>query len=849
MARNAMRTVSLRTIAQHRLRLGLTVLAVILGTAFVSGSFMFTTSLSNTFDAAVNNVYRGVDVGVGDGVGEKDGDGPPLDASMRDRLAQDSLVREVNVLSPQPVVIANEDAVAYQTQGDTSEVIAYYPPEQTVGEENALVQGHAPRGTGEVLVSESAVEDYGIGLGDRLMLVHPEHRDTVTVVGVSAPASQLGDDITISMAAPAFLDLYGDPVQLKLSAAEGTTAEDLAQHLSSTYDVEAETGEALADAAREEMAFALTAIRYLLIAFGLIALLVGTFIIANTFSMIVAQRTKEFALLRALGASQPQVVGSVVVESAIVGIFGSLVGVATGIGLVALIKAVMGTQGMPFEPGLGISPAAIIVPLVLGVLVTTLSAYAPARRAGSVQPVEAMRGTDAEAPASLRRRTIAGVVLAVVGIVAASAGAIIDASTNPRVTAVGIGAACLIVGVYLAGPALSSVVVPGLGKVVGAPFGAIGSLAGTNTHRNPRRTAATAFALILGVALVTVIGMLGATMKASLQDDIADHISADYVLTGPVNGNFSAPNDTVAMVEGVDGIDARVTVGAVPATVGGQSSLEEQAQLTMTVDADPTQVFALELKDGDHDIAGGFLADEELATEQGWKVGRAYEVAGPVPGMTAQATLRGTYEPTEVATRILLDAEVANQVAPPEAQLVRIVGIVAEDGADRDAMRADLEVAVRDAVVLQVMTGDEYATQLAGKIDQMLAVLYGLLALAVIIAVLGIINTLTLGVIERRKEIGMLRAVGTQRRQVRTMITLESVQIAVFGAFAGVVLGLGLGAAFIATLADEGFDSPQVPWALVGVMLVGSAGVGVIAALWPSQHAAKTPPLDAIAVS
>ncbi|CAM4309511.1 MULTISPECIES: ABC transporter permease [Corynebacterium] len=431
MARNAMRTVSLRTIAQHRLRLGLTVLAVILGTAFVSGSFMFSTSLSNTFDAAINNVYRGVDVGVGDGVEDKDGDGPPLDASMRDRLAQDSLVREVNVLSPQPVVIANEDAVAYQTQGDTSEVIAYYPPEQTVGEENALVQGHAPRGTGEVLVSESAVEDYGIGLGDRLMLVHPEHRDTVTVVGVSAPASQLGDDITISMSAPAFLDVYGDPAQLKLSAAEGTTAEDLAQHLSSTYDVEAETGEALADAAREEMAFALTAIRYLLIAFGLIALLVGTFIIANTFSMIVAQRTKEFALLRALGASQPQVVGSVVVESAIVGIFGSLVGVATGIGLVALIKAVMGTQGMPFEPGLGLSPAAIIVPLVLGVLVTTLSAYAPARRAGSVQPVEAMRGTDADAPASLRRRTIAGVVLAVVGIVAASAGAIIDASTTP----------------------------------------------------------------------------------------------------------------------------------------------------------------------------------------------------------------------------------------------------------------------------------------------------------------------------------------------------------------------------------------------------------------------------------
>lgn len=224
MARNAMRTVSLRTIAQHRLRLGLTVLAVILGTAFVSGSFMFTTSLSNTFDAAVNNVYRGVDVGVGDGVGDKDGDGPPLDASMRDRLAHDSLVRDVNVLSPQPVVIANEDAVAYQTQGDTSEVIAYYPPEQTVGGENALVQGRAPRGTGEVLVSESAVEDYGIGLGDRLMLVHPEHRDTVTVVGVSTPASQLGDDITISMAAPAFLDVYGDPVQLKLSAAEGTTA-------------------------------------------------------------------------------------------------------------------------------------------------------------------------------------------------------------------------------------------------------------------------------------------------------------------------------------------------------------------------------------------------------------------------------------------------------------------------------------------------------------------------------------------------------------------------------------------------------------------------------------------------
>ncbi|WP_459588458.1 ABC transporter permease [Corynebacterium camporealensis] len=842
---STMRKVSLRNILAHKLRLMLTLLAVVLGTAFIAGSFMFTNSLSQTFDSAVSNAFTGVDAAV-----FKSEDGPILDQEMRDEIAADDQVGNVNMESSQTIVVANEDAEAFQTGGGTSSLTLYYPPEQSVGEPGEIVEGNAPSGENHVVINDSAAEQYGIAVGDELVVVHPDKRDTMTVDGIVKPAVDQGSAIILQMAEPDFVDKYGNSERLKVSGAEGVDPDELVDHLNATYDVEAESGEKLAEEMADMVSSALQFVNYFLIAFGLIALLVGTFIIANTFSMIVAQRTKEFALLRALGASRRQITNSVVVESVLVGLVGSTVGVVAGMGLVAIIKAVMGAQGMPFDSGPGLSVSAVVVPLLLGTVVTVISAWAPARRAGAVEPVEAMRTTESAAGSSLLGRTIVGGIMMVAGIAFAIAGAVLaDAETSTRAILVGLGAFGLIVGFFLAGPALSLPIAPVLGKVIGKPFGAIGALASTNAKRNPRRTAATAFALTLGVALVTAIGMLGATMKSSVDGIVDETISSDYLLTGPTSGNFPTPNETPDAAREAEGAGEVIALSTAPATVDGQASMAfGPHSMSMVADGNPGNVVQLDIAEGDADLDAtpGFLATTDFAAEHGWQVGESYPLAGPT-GQSVDAELVGTFEPNNVIENMVIAKSLADEVVPPGASNIAMVGVNAEEGFDLEQLRTNLEESVKDLVVVQVMSSDEFAGQAGDLIDQMLAILYALLALAVIIAVLGIVNTLTLGVIERRQEIGMLRAVGTQRRQVRTMITLEAVQIAIFGAVMGMLMGLGLGWAFIEVLSGEGLEQATVPWGQLAIILVGSAVVGVVAAIWPAQRAAKTPPLDAIA--
>ncbi|MGV0353021.1 ABC transporter permease [Corynebacterium confusum] len=841
-----MRRVSLRNILAHKLRLGLTVLAVVLGTAFIAGSFMFTNSLSSTFDSAVSNSFTGVDAAVS----QKES-GPLLNAEMRQKLADDPQVGGVNMQSSQTVVVANSDSEAFQTQGGTSALVPYYAPEDTVGQPAELVEGNAPQGTIEVVVNSGAAEKFGIGIGDEVVVVHPDKQDRMTISGIVEPAIEQGSGLTLSMDAEGFNEAYGDSQQLRVAAADGVSADQLVDHLNATYEVEAESGQKLADELSETISGALKFVNYFLIAFGLIALLVGTFIIANTFSMIVAQRTKEFALLRALGASRGQITGSVVMESLIVGLIGSALGVVAGIGLVAIIKAVMNGQGMPMDDSLGLSPSAILVPLVLGTIVTVVSAWMPAQRAGAVEPVEAMRTTESAAGTSLKVRTIIGGLVLVLGAALAATGALIDAETTLRAVLVGVGAFFVIVGFFLAGPALSLPIVPVLGKVFGAPFGAIGRLAATNSRRNPRRTAATAFALTLGIALVTAIGMLGATMKTSISNVLDDKISADYILAGPQSGSFPTPNDTADKAREADGVGEVLSLSMAPVVIDGQASLDygPRFQQSMVMDTNPENLFQLDVAEGNVNFEAepGFIATTDYAAEHGWQVGQTYPMtkAGGI-GEAADAKLIGTFEPNQMIQGFAINQALVEELVPRDALTTQMVGVNAAEGTDLEELRSNLEEAVKDLVVVQVATGEEYASESAGAIDQMLSILYALLALAVVIAVLGIVNTLTLGVIERRQEIGMLRAVGTQRRQIRTMITLEAVQIAIFGAVMGILIGLGLGWSFIQVMSDQGLDEATVPWGQLAIMLVGSGVVGVIAALWPAGRAAKTPPLEAI---
>ena len=323
--------------------------------------------------------------------------------------------------------------------------------------------------------------------------------------------------------------------QVSISLNDASAADSYRETLAARYpDDTVETGQALVERTNKQIKQALSFVNYFLWAFAGIALLVGTFIISNTFSMIVAQRNREFALLRSIGVKQSQITRSVVFEAVIVAIIGSLLGIVAGFGIVKAIYAVMEARGFGLpSSGIGLNAQGIITPLVVGVIITVLSAWAPARRAGAVRPVQAMRSGD-QASNSLLIRTVCGAVVGALGLLLVIIPTFMSSGgMGVKASMIGFGALLLVIGLWLAGPMLSIPLVGGLGRVVGAPFGVVGKLAATNSRRNPRRTAATSFALTLGLMMVSSIGMFGATMRESTAEIVDNSVAADFVLTGP----------------------------------------------------------------------------------------------------------------------------------------------------------------------------------------------------------------------------------------------------------------------------------------------------------------------------
>ena len=847
---STMRRISLRNIGAHKVRLFLTVLAVVLGTSFVSGAMMFTNALSSTFDEAIASSFDGVDVVVSPN-GASEVQGVPVETV--ESLREDSRISNLNINGSQSVVLADADSKAIQTTGGSSLSI-YYSADDAVAQAPELAEGDAPTGSEEVLASQAGAEANGLGVGDSILVVDSSGRYNVTITGLTTTDTDSATALNLQMSEAGYLERYTDGVtvpSVTLSAADGTTPQELVDtlttELGSNFDVE--TGEALVEQATGMITQALSFVQYFLVAFGLIALLVGTFIIANTFSMIVAQRMREFALLRALGAAPGQITRSVVLEASIVGLFGSALGVLGGMGLVAIISAVLNNMGMPMGSSVGLTPTAVITALVLGTVVTIVSAWAPARRAGEVKPVEAMRNMETTTVRSMMGRTITGGIVLALGIIFAIAGAMMtDSSTATRSILVGIGALFVIVGTFFFSPALSMPVVGGLGRVIGAPFGSVGSLAATNSKRNPRRTATTAFALTLGIALVTAIGMLSATMKDAVSDMMAEQYTADYILQGPTNGSITMPKESVNDVRDAEGVADVVLISMNSASVNGQASYSQLGQsISFIADGDLSKVISTESVDGSLDLSNpGVVTNQTFADENGWAVGDTLQLESM--GQTiGDIELIGTFTGNDaigdmvISNSSLADTPAADTAVP---QMMLVEG---QEGFDKEQLRTNLEDAVADYIVISVKSATEFAGETVGMIDTMMNILYALLALSVIVAVIGIINTLALNVIERRQEIGMLRAVGVKRGQIRTMITLESVQIAIYGAVIGIAIGLGLGWAFVTVMSGEGLDAAvSIPWGQVGLMLVGSGVVGVIAALWPAIKASKTPPLDAI---
>ncbi|QGU04232.1 ABC transporter permease YtrF precursor [Corynebacterium comes] len=835
----------MRSLSAHRLRLVLTALAVVLGTSFVAGAFMLTATLGKAFDDITEANYDGVDVILATAPEH------PLTLGMAGDIGARNDVARVEAIDQRPVIILDAEGAPVQTGGAGSWLLAYLPPEDAVSPPLAVVQGSPPAAPGRAVLNEDAAESAGLEVGDTVTVIDAAGRHEFILDGLTRFEAATGGWAGLQIPAEQFRAGFTDGVHTERIAvrAAGGDPESLRQSLAAAYPgVTVMTGEDAAAADSEEISSQLAFFTYILFAFGLIALLVGTFIISNTFSMIVAQRTREFALLRALGMSRFQLSGSVLVEAALVAVLGSALGILVGVGLVELITWAMTAAGFGFpDAGLGLDAASILVPLGIGVLVTVLSAWIPARRAGRVHPVQAMRSGDQSVAVPLGTRTVIGVVLLAAGLAATLVAALATGwDTTSRGILTGAGTVGIVLGVLL----VMAVVARSMFRARFRLGGVITLLARTNLSRNPRRTAATAFALTLGVALVAAVGILGASMKESVFGHIDESMRAHAVVSTGMVTLQGVPDQALEDLREIDGVAGVVPVTWLPVAVNGVTvGNVGAAGASPLLATDPRPAIALEITGGtfeEVDTAAGVGLSRSSSEQFGLGVGDAVTVE--TPGRAPlEVPVLVVWEDNVAYTPVAVTGAVAEQLVPDRSTwFTQNVFVTFGEGADEEQVFAAVTEEMNSYGILQVMDRYQYRDAGADQVNQLMSVVYALLALSVVIAVLGIVNTLALSTTERHHEFGMLRAVGTQRSQIRRMIVLESVVIALFGAIVGIVVGVWLGWCLVRILASQGIDRWLIPWDQVLLLLLGAVVVGAVAAVWPARRAARTTPLSAV---
>jgi putative ABC transport system permease protein len=623
---------------------------------------------------------------------------------------------------------------------------------------------------------------------------------------------------------------------ISVMAAPGVTQDQLAARVKAVVPTATvKTGTQTADEAQKQISTALNFINIFLLVFAAVALFVGTFIILNTFSMLVVMRTHELGLLRAIGASRRQITASVLGEATVVGAVGGVVGLGAGILLAGGLQVLFSVIGFAMPTvGLTVLPRTIIVALVLGLVVTILAAYLPARRASRIPPVAAMRLGTTSSPAATRRRTIIGGAVLVVGAALLVVGSV---RGKGNIQVVGLGAAAVLGAVLALGPALAPMAV----NAMAWPFrrSLTARIAARNATRNPRRTSTTAAALMIGIALVGAFGTLASSTKASTDAVINDVLRTDFLVTP--KGVLPFSPDVAKAVAAVPGVGLVSAVQQVAAQVDGQTIRVAGVDPATILDVVQTKVVAGSVGAL---ASAGVMVDDKLAASKSYKIGAPLTVLllSGAQHLKIAAIYTGTtgFSGYAVANTTLIAAGLPN--------LDFAVYVKASPGQSATALRAPIVAALAAYPTVKVQNLAEYKASLRGQIDQLLALIYALLGLAVTIAVLGIVNTLALSVVERTREIGLLRAIGTTRRQLRRLIRGESILIyALLGlAVTIAVLGIGLGIAGQQTLASQGIDHLAIPWSMMIIVAVADALVGVLASLWPARRAAKLDVLRAV---
>lgn len=835
-----------RSLKAHKARMLMSGLAIVLGVAFVVGTFIFTDTLKGTFDELFG--AEAPDVVVTQALANDPNEGTGTVVSIIPQSVLDEIrdMPEVARATGDVQVLgaAVLDSDGKPIGGNGPPQIGFSWPEfpddpQLSG--ITIVTGRAPTAPKEVVLDQTTAEKGGLQVGDPVTVITQGPRIEGELVGTV----RYGVSGTLAGATLALFDrqyaqeaFIGQDAwnQLGVQAGAGVTDEQLRDKVSALIGdgYEVKTGQEVQDETAEQFATALGFVNTFLLVFALIALFVGTFIILNTFSMLVARRTRELALLRAIGASKGQITWSVVGEALILGLLGGVLGILLGICVALGLRQLMSAFGADLPTGhLVVAPRTILIGLLVGVVVTVVAAWFPARRASQVPPVAAMRDDVVLPTRTLRVRAVVGGVLLAVGIGLVVL-TVMDEDLSQRLAVFGVAALSLLVGVIVMAPVFSR----GIVGVVGAPvkgLGAVGRMAVRNAQRDRRRTAATATAILIGLALVTAIGVLGSSSTASIDAVVDDVITADFIVQPTGYTGFSPEvGDEISQVPGVDFI-SRVRVS--PAVVNG-----EQTVFTAVDPQTMGQVQTLGIEAAS--IApGGVAVDVQTASGAAVQVGDTVDVTWG-NGKEQQLEVRQVYQGQTGIGGWVVSLDALDEVGLPAVDSFLYVKLA--EGADPVAARAALDQVQADYPTVQIQDQTEFKESISGQINQLLNIVYALLGLSVIIAIFGVINTLALSIIERTREIGMLRAVGTLRRQVRTMVRWESIVISFFGAITGVVVGLVLGVALQRLLVDQGITELAIPWTLIVVVLVATAVVGVLAAVWPARRAANLDILAAI---
>jgi putative ABC transport system permease protein len=840
---------TLKSLLSRKLRLVLSGLAVVLGVMFVSGAFVLTDTLQRSFDNLFASVYSTTDVQVNQKskLGEAyDGEDATGDGIAPDVVAK---VAQVPGVASATGVVSADGA---RMVGPNGKVVTTWGPPRLGNnwiDGDPLVslrEGHAPRTADEIVINATLAQETGYKVGQQASVLTLQPKKTFTIVGIaeySGGRDSLGGVLQIyfheSVASELMLGKPGVFSNIDVKADPGTSVERVRDDVAKVIGdgLEVKTGKELAAAQTKEFDEGLGFFNNILLGFAGVALFVGIFLILNTFSIIVAQRTRELALMRAIGASRKQMITSVMVEALVIGVLASALGLLAGIGVGAGLAKLFGSFGSDSLriAGVGVPAAAVISSFVVGMLVTLVAALLPAVRASRIAPVAAMQES-AIPDRPLTKLTVTGAIIGAAGGTALGLGL-----NNGELMLILGGVLVSFIGVALLTPMLARPVVGVIGRLFS--WSVPGKLGRLNSGRNPRRTAITAAALMVGIALITGVNTILASADKSLHGFAETQVKADLFISGDQMSERPptfdpAVVDRIGAIPGVSSVSAEYWDAA-------QVNGDDRGVVAVTDLAAMANMVGLKPTAGTLGKLGPEQAviDEENAKEQNLTVGSTVK-AQFARGNEHTLTIVGIYAKSDIFRGYVLSPSVIPDMRIPQPSMAYLT---VADGTPVADVRKQVDALLADSPEVSVASTEEFVDGQVAQFDTVLLMVQILLALAVLIAVLGIVNTLALSVLERTRELGLLRAIGLGRAQTMRMVTVEAVVISVFGALLGVAVGTGLGAAVVKALEGDGIREFALPWSAMGIYLALGAVIGVIAAVAPAIRAARTNVLTAIA--